>query len=174
VKSQAPHPAARPSAPRIDPQDLERIKALLKKQDPSPLDSPGTISACPHCHGPMVTTNDLEEEIPTPRGLIVLTRLPGARCLQCHAQQFDAAALGIIERHRTDEVVADYETTVTKTSGATLGTYFKADLRRVLRLKGTERLRWTVLGHDRVLVDVERPPRGSPPKRGKNTNPNRI
>lgn len=142
--------------PTISDEDVERLRQTVRRHPDEPLFEPGTVTECPRCQGPMVTTNDLEETIPTPRGLLVLTRLPGARCTRCDATQFDAAALGIIQRHAADEVVADYETTVTKTSGKTLGTYFKADLRRVLQLTGPERLVWTVLDRDHALVEVAR------------------
>lgn len=148
--------------PEISPEDLDRLAQTMRRHRDGPLREPGTVTECPRCQGPMVTTNDLEKRIPTPRGLIVLTRLPGARCGRCAATQFDAAALGIIQRHAADQVVADYETSVTKTSGSTLGTYFRSDLRRVLQLTGHERLRWTVLDHDHVLVEVERDPARAP------------
>ena len=104
----------------------------------------------------MVTTNNLERVIATPTALVVLARLPGAECARCGATSYDPAALALTLEHSGSEIVADYETKVTRTSGSTLGTYFKADLSRVLRLSGKERLRWKVLNKDKALVEVER------------------
>jgi hypothetical protein len=113
----------------------------------------------------MVTTNNLKKTVATPLGLVVLARLPGAECSKCGALEYDAAALGIIMRHSDSEVVADYETKVTKASGRTLGTYFKADLSRVLRLTGKEHLVWKVIDRDHALVEIQRSQRGRPKAR---------
>lgn len=146
----------------ITQAQLDRLKALVLGQSKEPVLPKGTISKCPDCGGEMVTTNDLEKVIPTPNGVLVLTRLPGAKCTTCGALAYDPGAVSIILQHSSMEIVADYETKVTKASGQTLGTYFKSDLTRVLALKGKERLVWKVLNRNHVLIEIDRgtsPPR---------------
>lgn len=148
------------SAPRDVPtltaNQLELTRKLLLSTSREPLLPTGTVTLCQVCRGEMVTTNNLMRVIATPMALVVLTRLPGAQCTRCGARAYDAAALAITLEHSGSEIIADYETRVTRASGSTLGTYFKADLSRVLRLSGKERLRWKVLDQDKALVEVER------------------
>lgn len=103
----------------------------------------------------MVTTNNLQVTIPTPGRVRIVTRLPGAECTNCGTKELDAGGAAILEEHRANEIVADYETTVT-TVGPMLATYLKGDLRRVLHLKGKERLRWKIIDRDHAVVEVER------------------
>lgn len=152
-KNEAPEPG---TVPEITQSQLDRLKALVLGQSKEPLLPTGTITRCPDCGGVMVTTNSLEKVIPTPNGVLVLTRLPGAKCSKCAAVAYDPGALAIILQHSSMEIVADYETKVTKASGQTLGTYFRSDLTRVLALKGTERLVWKVLDRNHVLVEIDR------------------
>lgn len=142
--------------PRITADQLELTRKLLLSTSREPLLPSGTVTVCQVCKGEMVTTNNLTRAIATPAALIVLTRLPGAECVRCGAREYDPAALAIAMEHSGSEIVADYETKVTRASGSTLGTYFKADLSRVLKLSGKERLRWKVLGQDKALVEVKR------------------
>src|SRR5438034_963106 len=121
-----------------------------------PLLPTGTITPCQVCGGDMVTTNNLKKAIAVPMGLVILVGLPGAQCTRCRSVAYDAGALAMILEHSGSEIVADYETRVTRASGNTLGTYFKADLSRVLRLSGKEKLHWKVLDEDRALLEVER------------------
>ena len=143
-------------APVISNAQLEELRTKLLAAPKTPLFPVGTETQCQACGGKMITTNDLEKAVPTPVALFIISNLPGARCLSCEAVAYDPAALAIIEAHSAHEVIADYETSVTTAGGKTLGTYFKADLARVLMLKGKEHLRWKVLGRNRVLVEVER------------------
>ena len=144
------------SIPRGTPEDIEEGRRLLRSAPREPLLPTGTISTCQTCgEETMVTTNALEEAIPTPTGLRVVTRLPGAQCTRCGARQMDAGGVAILMEHRANEIVADYETTVT-TIGPMLATYLKGDLRRILHLKGAERLRWKILDGNRARVEVER------------------
>jgi len=142
--------------PRISGEQLERTRRQIMAVSREPLLPAGTVTVCPVCKGEMVTTNNLSRIIASPMGLIVLTRLPGAECVRCGAKAFDGAALAMILEQSGSEIIADYETKVTRASGSTLGTYFKADLTRVLRLSGKEKLRWKVLDRDKALVEVER------------------
>ena len=142
--------------PRISEEQLERTRRQILAASREPLLPAGTVTVCPVCKGEMVTTNNLRRIIASPMGLIVLTRLPGAECVRCRAKAFDGAALAMTLEQSASEIIADYETKVTRASGSTLGTYFKADLTRVLRLSGKERLRWKVLDEDKALVEVER------------------
>ena len=142
--------------PRITEDQLEVTRKLILSASREPLLPAGTVTTCQVCQGEMVTTNSLKRIIAIPMGLIVLTRLPGAECVRCRAREYDPAALAMTLEHSGSEIVADYETKVTRASGSTLGTYFKADLSRVLRLSGKERLRWKVLDQDKALVEVER------------------
>lgn len=142
--------------PSISEEQVRQLQARLAGDPNEPLLPMGAITQCPHCGGKMLTTNSVKKVIPTPRRVVVLTRLPGAQCLSCAAVQYDPAALAIIEETRTDEVLADYETTVTQASGKTLGTYFKADLARVLSLEGREHLLWKVLDRNTALVEINR------------------
>ena len=142
--------------PRITEAQLELTRKRILSATRNPLFPAGTVTTCPVCKGEMVTTNNLTRAIATPMALVVLTRLPGAECVRCGAREYDPAALAITMEHSGSEIVADYETKVTRASGRTLGTYFKADLSRVLKLSGKERLRWKVLGQDKALVEVER------------------
>jgi hypothetical protein len=137
-----------------DQMDLTRKLVLASSR--APLLPTGTITACQVCGGDMVTTNNLRKAIPVPMGLIILAGLPGAQCTRCKSVAYDAGALAAILENSASEIVADYETRVTRASGSTLGTYFRADLSRVLRLSGKERLRWKVLDKDRAFVEVER------------------
>lgn len=142
--------------PEITDEQVRRLHARILATEREPLLPEEEVTECPSCGGEMVATDDLEKTIPTPRGLTVVTRLPGACCTQCRARQFDPGAIALIMEHSTQEIVADYETSVTKASGNTLGTYFKKDLSRVLGLTGDEHLRWTVLDEDRALVEIHR------------------
>jgi len=104
----------------------------------------------------MLTTNNLERIVATPQGLTVITRLPGAECIQCGAIQYDPGAARLILEHSASEIVADYETKVTRASGRTLGVYLKADLARVLNLHGKEKMAWKVLDRNHALVEIDR------------------
>lgn len=108
----------------------------------------------------MVTTNDLEETVAAPGLVFIVTRLPGARCADCGSTELDGRSIALVEASVPKEILADYETAVTHSSGSTLGTYFKMDLARVLRLTGNERLFWRVVDRDLALVQVDRSPRG--------------
>ncbi len=103
----------------------------------------------------MVATNNLHETIATPFGARVVTRLPGAECTYCGTKELDAGGAAILAEFETNEIVADYETTVT-TVGPMLATYLKGDLRRVFELKGREKLRWKIIDRDHAVVEVER------------------
>jgi hypothetical protein len=85
----------------------------------------------------------------------IVTRLPGAECRNCGAMSLDPAAIAILAEHEAGEVVADYETRVTRV-GPMLATYLREDLRRVLGLKGKETLRWKIIDRTHALVEVER------------------
>jgi len=142
--------------PVLTTDQLEQAKKLILASSREPLLPTGTMTACQVCKGEMFTTNNLRHIIPTPAGMVILSRLPGAQCLRCGTKQYDPAALAAILEQSDQEIVADYETRVTHASGSTLGTYFKADLTRVLHLSGKERLRWTILDGNNALVEVER------------------
>lgn len=142
--------------PEVSEEQVRDLQARLLETEREPLLPEGEITQCPICGGEMVTTNDLKKAIPTPMGLTVVTRLPGARCTRCDASQYDPAAVALILEHSAEEIIADYETSVTQASGQSLGTYFKKDLSRVLGLEGTEHLRWTVLDKDHALVEIDR------------------
>lgn len=142
--------------PTVTEEQLRQLRAKMLAAPREPLFPTGTVTRCMSCKGDMVTTNDLRKFVPTPAGLVVIARLPGAKCAACGEQQFDAAALAIILEHSGQEIVSDYETTVSRTSGKMIGTNFKGDLPRVLALKGHERLRWKVLDRDHALVKIER------------------
>ena len=145
-----------PDVPSIAPAQLKELGSRLRTHDRTPLLPAGTVSECMVCGGPMRTTNDLTKAVPTPGGVYVLTRLPGARCDRCGAVEYDASALGAARDFVPHEIAADYETTVTVAGGRTLGTYFKQDLARVLALSGRETLSWKVLDRDRAIVEVHR------------------
>lgn len=153
TKNRPPDPAKIPS---ISAEQIRATARRLGGAAREPLLAPGTVTKCHLCGGNVVTTNNLRKSIPTPQGLIVLLRLPGAECSACKAQSFDASAIATISEYSGLEVIADYETSVTRASGRTLGTYFKADLTRVLNLSGKESLRWVVLDRDHAYVEVER------------------
>ncbi|MDE1820839.1 MAG: YgiT-type zinc finger protein [Euryarchaeota archaeon] len=142
--------------PKISSRQLRQVREAIAASPPTPLLKEGSVSKCEVCGGRMVTTNSVEREVATPGRLVVITHLPGAECSSCGSVELDAAALGLIERHSARALVADYETSVTKASGGTLGTYFKQDLARVMRLNKSDSLRWTVLDRDRALVEVDR------------------
>jgi hypothetical protein len=154
-------------APQITDVQRERLRALVLARGKEPLLPTGSITECQQCKGEMLTTNDLEKLVPTPRGLIVVTRLPGASCLRCGAVQYDSSALRLILEHSGSEITADYHTTVTRASGKTLGVYLKADLARVMNLQGAEKMAWKVLDRDHALVEIERvsPPRVDVPRK---------
>jgi hypothetical protein len=105
----------------------------------------------------MVSSNDLEESIVTPGLAIVVTRLPGAKCSSCGDKLIDGAAAASLDARFSSGILADYETSVTRASGKTLGTYFKMDLVRVLGLTGNEQLFWKVVDRDMVFVEISRP-----------------
>lgn len=142
--------------PEITQEQVRELQAHLLETEREPLLPDDEATSCPVCGGDMITTNNLKKAIPTPSGLTVVTRLPGARCAQCTTRQYDPAAIALILEHSDEEIIADYETSVTHASGKTLGTYFKKDLSRVLSLTGKEHLRWTVLDKDHALVEIER------------------
>lgn len=151
-------PARKPpeDLPAVTEEQLRQLRGKMLASPREPLLPAGTVTQCALCKGAMVTTNDLRKVIPTSAGLLVITRLPGAKCTSCGEQQFDAAALAIILEHSGQEIVSDYETTVSRTSGKMIGTNFKGDLPRVLALKGQERLRWKIIDRNHALVEVER------------------
>jgi hypothetical protein len=96
----------------------------------------------------MVTTNVLERSVATPGPVYIIARLPGARCADCQSTELDGSGLAIPEASAPRGIFADYETAVTRSSGATLATYFKMDLTRVLGLSGHERLLRKVIDRD--------------------------
>ncbi|MBI4393564.1 MAG: hypothetical protein HY556_07190 [Euryarchaeota archaeon] len=140
----------------VTPEESEDTRRRILAAKGKPLHRTGTVTECPMCGGRMLTTNNLSHTIPTPRGLLTLTRLSGAECLDCDEKEYDMAAIAVMTEHENDEIVADYETRVTTTGGKTLGTYFKEDLRRVLGLKGKEKLSWKVMDADHAYVTVDR------------------
>ncbi len=142
--------------PRLTEEQMELTRKMLLSGSREPLLPVGTVTTCQSCGGDMITTNNLRRTIATPAGLIILAGLPGAQCVRCRAVAYDAAAAATILENSSSEIIADYETRVTRASGSTLGTYFKADLSRVLHLSGKEKLRWKVLDEDKALVEVER------------------
>lgn len=142
--------------PVLTKDQLEQAKKLVLASSREPLLPAGTLTTCQICRGEMFTTNNLKHLIATPAGMVILSRLPGAQCIRCGTKQYDPAALAAILEQSDQEIVADYETRVTRASGSTLGTYFKADLTRVLHLSGKERLRWKILDGNNALVEVER------------------
>lgn len=144
------------AAPVVTLAQLAELKAKLAAAGREPVLPIGTVSVCPTCGGRMLTTNDLDRTVASPGLIFVVTRLPGARCTSCGATELDAAGVTILETSAPRAVWADFETAVTHASGATLGTYFKMDLARVLRLSGAERLSWRVIDRDRALVEVRR------------------
>lgn len=143
-------------APEVTTAQLAELRARLLAASSEPLLPTGFESRCPNCGGKMLTTNDLEESIAAPGLVFVVTRLPGARCLDCGSVELDGRAIALRETTTPREIVADFETAVTHSSGSTLGTYFKMDLVRVLRLSGRERLLWKVVDRDHALVEVTR------------------
>lgn len=144
------------SAPRPSDAQIRELSARLSAASKAPLFQIGEESSCPDCGGRMITTNDLERTVPVPGIVFVVTRLPGARCLDCGAEQIDGGGVGIVETTIPRPIVADYETAVTHSSGTTLGTYFRTDLARVLALTGHERLYWKVVDKNRAIVEVFR------------------
>lgn len=135
---------------------MEEARRLLLSVPREPLLPAGTVLDCQICgRHTAVTTNNLQETIATPAGVRIVTRLPGAECTHCGTKYLDAGGAAILEEHRANEIVADYETTVT-TVGPMLATYLKGDLRRVFHLKGKERLRWKIIDRDHAVVEVER------------------
>jgi YgiT-type zinc finger domain-containing protein len=144
-------------APVVTERQLTELKTRIAAAGHEPVFPKGTLSACPNCGGRMLTTNDLEETVATPGLVYIVSRLPGARCVDCGSVELDAAGVAILESATPRGIWADYETTVTHSSGSTLGTYFKMDLVRVLGLAGSERLFWKVLDRDKALVSIERP-----------------
>jgi hypothetical protein len=144
------------SAPNVTPAQIEELRTNFAGALGEPLFHPGKVSVCPDCGGRMVTTNNLAETVAAPGMVFVVVRLPGALCQDCGAKKLDGSAVGMLESSLPRELLADYETAVTHSSSKTLGTYFKMDLARVLRLTGGERLFWKVVDRDRAVVSVER------------------
>lgn len=142
--------------PTITKEQLAELRARLAASGHEPVLPVGSITVCPECGGRMVTTNDLERVVATPGVVYVVPRLPGARCTNCKSTELDAAGAAILETGTPRALLADYETAVTHSSGATLGTYFKQDLARVMGLTGRERLSWKVVDRDQALVRVYR------------------
>lgn len=137
-------------------EDMEESRRAFLSAPREPLFPTGTVTQCQECGGEsMVTTNNLQVTIPTPMGVKVVTRLTGARCDICGTMELDPGAVATLEEHRADEIIADYETSVT-TVGPMLATYLKGDLRRVFNLKGKERLRWKVIDRNHAVVEIER------------------
>ena len=156
MKMKKPESPSRTETPTLTREQIDLTRKLVLASSREPLLPTGTISPCQVCGGDMVTTNNLKKAIAVPMGLVILVGLPGAQCTRCRSVAYDAGALAMILEHSGSEIVADYETRVTRASGNTLGTYFKADLSRVLRLSGKEKLHWKVLDEDRALLEVER------------------
>jgi hypothetical protein len=144
------------SAPQIITEQIEALRSRLAALKGEPLGAVGTSSVCPDCRGRMTVTNDLERSVAVPGVVFVVSRLPGARCATCGASELDGSGVGILESTIPREILADYETAVTHSSGATLGTYFKMDLARVLNLVGNEKLFWKIVDRDHALVRVAR------------------
>jgi hypothetical protein len=153
--------------PSVTKDQLAKLKAQLAAGRREPVLSTGTVTVCPNCGGRMITTNDLERAIATPGLVYVIARLPGARCEDCESVELDGSGVAILSALAPQEIIANYETTVTHSSGTTLGTYFKMDLSRVLGLLGNERLCWKVVDRDNVLVQVQRGQRQETSRHGK-------
>lgn len=143
-------------APTVTDEQLAELRARLAIAPREPVLPTGTVSECPNCGGKMVTTNDLDYTVATPGLVYVIARLPGARCVNCDSTELDGMGVAILESKAPRGLVADYETSVTHSSGTTLGTYFKVDLVRVLGLSGNERLYWKIVDRDKALVQVHR------------------
>jgi hypothetical protein len=144
------------NVPSVTKEQLAELRAKLGVGRLEPALPTGTISVCPNCGGRMVTTNDLERTIASPGLVYVIARLPGARCENCESIELDGSGVAILRKIAPPEMVADYETAVTHSSGTTLGTYFKMDLSRVLGLTGDERLFWKVVDRNNALVQIKR------------------
>jgi len=158
-------------APTVTESQLAELKAKLAAAGREPIQPLGTVSDCPNCGGRMITTNDLDRTLAVPGFVFVVTRLPGAKCERCGSSELDGPGIAILETTAPRELLADYETSVTHSSGATLGTYFKMDLVRVLGLSGSERLLWKVVDRDKALVSVQREPHLGRVGDGRETKP---
>lgn len=144
------------SAPKVTEEQIRELKAKLSALRGKPLGEIGQGTVCPDCGGKMTVTNDLERAVAVPGIVYVVPRLPGARCQSCGATQLDASGVGILESTVPREIPSDYETAVSRTSGTSLGTYFKMDLARVLNLAGRERLFWKVVDQNLAVVRIQR------------------
>jgi hypothetical protein len=144
------------SASQITTEQMEALRSRLAALKGEPLGTVGTTSVCPDCGGRMTVTNDLNRSVAVPGVVFVVSHLPGAQCGTCGASELDGSGVGILESTIPREILADYETAVTHSSGATLGTYFKMDLARVLNLVGNEKLFWKIVDRDHALVRVAR------------------
>lgn len=143
-------------APNVSEAQVAQLKARLAASDRQPIHPIGYATKCQTCGGRMTTTNDLERTVAAPGLVYVVARLPGAKCLDCGSTELDGSGVAILETAAPRGIWADYETTVTHSSGSTLGMYFKMDLARVLSLSGNERLLWQVVDRNSALVRVER------------------
>lgn len=149
--------ATDPQEPRVSDEQVQAAADLLRQaRSADPLRSEGTVSDCPACHQPtLVATNRLTERVPTRHGLVLVTRLAGAQCTTCGHRALDASSAGIVQEVRQEELVADYETRVSR-SGKVPAVLLKEDLRRVLRIGVRDCIRWTVLDRDHAYVTIER------------------
>lgn len=93
--------------------------------------------------------------------LLVLRRLSGEHCTNCGETWFDPESFTVIDEARGGRVQADYEASVGRVGGRSLGMYFPKDLQRVMGLEAGQKAYLTPVSEDVILVEIRRPKEGS-------------
>lgn len=141
--------------PVITDEDIESVAAVGGEWIPDPDSYP---RRCDNCgENAVAFSEDLEwREI---RGglLLVLRRLSGEICNNCDETWFDAQSYALIEEARGGKVRADYEASVSRVGGKSLGIYFPKDLQRVMGLEAGQKAYLTPVAEDIILVEIRRP-----------------
>jgi len=109
---------------------------------------------CPDCRSTasLVASNELSWEEETEGLSIAIFHLKGEKCGRCGAQWFDTASYDAIQRHRQRLPRANYEASVTRLGGESLGLYIPKDVQRVMGLQAKTKVLLTPLSDTSLLL----------------------
>lgn len=115
----------------------------------------GKTRTCPACAKPaLVGRSDLAREVDADGAVLVFANLHGAACTNCHTEFLEGYEQMAIEERAGIAFRAPIQGSVTKLGGDKLGTYWPKDVASALGLHSKDKLRFTPLGADTVVVRV--------------------
>lgn len=138
--------------PKITEAQLAHIQEI--RDQPKKVESARLIR-CPACgEASLVQSSELTWEEPTDYGLIIIAGLGGEFCTRCGERWFNARSFSLIEEKRSKRFLSDYEVSISRVGGKSLGVYLPKDVQRVLALSPGMKARLIPLSKSSFLVRV--------------------